>query len=89
MTLKEIDQSLRSGEGGIRNIIDWLHVADATVLLPLLLDAETCASVLYIFSELPTHRIPAPVRSAISEMLPQLDGNERLWAEDVLRECRE
>ncbi|WP_310533222.1 hypothetical protein [Novosphingobium sp.] len=89
MTLEEANQTLRSGDGEIRPIIDWLHNADATVLLPLLFDAETRTSVLYIVSELPARRIPAPLRSAVSEMLPQLDGSERLWAENVLRDCCE
>ena len=85
MTLEEAEQTLRSGDGEIRPIIDWLHEADATLLLPLLLDAETCTSVLYILSELPARRIPAPLRSAVKEMLSGLDGRERLWAEDALR----
>ncbi|HQS96110.1 MAG: hypothetical protein B7Y31_06930 [Novosphingobium sp. 16-62-11] len=84
MTLEEANQTLRSGDGDIRPIIDWLHDEDATVLLPLLLDAETRTSVLYILSELPARRIPAPLRAAIREMMPGLDGPERLWAEEVL-----
>ncbi len=86
MTLEEAEQNLRSGDGEIRPIIHWLHGADATLLLPLLLDAETRTSVLYILSELPARRIPAPLQLAIREMLPRLAGRERLWAQDVLRE---
>ena len=86
MNFEEAEQSLRSGDGDIRLVIDWLHEADAAQLLPLLNDEETRPSVLYVLSELPARRIPVSVESALQAMLPKLeDGKpERLWAEDIL-----
>lgn len=88
MIFEEAEQILRLGDGEIRPIIDWLHEADAALLLPLLLDAETCRCVLYILSELPARRISASVKTALKEMLPKLEEGkrERLWADDILRD---
>lgn len=88
MTLREVEQTLRSGDGLIRPIIDWLHDEDPAVIIPSLQDPDTCASVLYILKELPARRISAPMQSAMRALLPSLPigGQERVWAEEVLRE---
>lgn len=85
---EEAEQILRSGDGEIRPIIDWLHEADTALLLPLLLDAETCSSVLYVLSDLPARRISASVETALKEMLPKLEEGKRewLWADGILRD---
>ena len=86
MTFGEVEKSLRSGDGDIRLIVNWLYEADTALLLSLLHDEETRPSVLYVLSELPARRIPISVQSALKEMLPKLEKGkrERLWAEDIL-----
>jgi hypothetical protein len=87
MTVVEAEQALRSGEGEIRPIVDWLALEeDPSTLLPLLTDEETRSSMLYVYSELPSRRLTTTVRDAISELLGELQegSREQAWALEAL-----
>ena len=89
MTLDEAEHGLRTGEGEIRPVIDWLATTgDAASLLHLLQEEQTRASVLCIYSELPRARIPSSVFEAVEDLLPTLadGGREQAWGREILAE---
>ena len=90
MNFDEANATLRSGNGELRPVIDWLaSEQDAAVLLPLLLEPDLRPSVLYVFSELPSQSISAAVTSAVKQLMSYLPNGsaERAWALDILLEA--